>query len=63
MPFSVNRCVPLNKLEQRKRIKARRRYQYLARSLAADRYRHWHWIAQPITDNSQPQRWVVGQHR
>ena len=63
MPFSVNRCVPLNKLEQRKRIKARRRYQYLARSLAADRYRHWHWIALPITDNSQPQRWVVGQHR
>jgi hypothetical protein len=53
----------LDKLEQRKRIKARGRYQYLTRSLVADRYRHWYGIALPITDNSQAQRWIAGQDR
>jgi hypothetical protein len=63
VPLLVNRCVPLDKLEQRKRIKARCGYQYLARSLPTDRYRHWHGIALPITDDSQPPRWILGQHR
>ncbi len=50
---SVNRCVPLDKIEQRKRIKARSRYQYLARSLVADRHRHRHWVALPWSTTSR----------
>lgn len=36
--------------------------QYFAHALVADRHRHWRCGAPPITGNSPPQRWIVGQH-